>query len=351
MKTSCDGVNVVIRGTGKALPRLRFTTEEVWAWHQKRDPAWLREKFQIDARHARYDYRNDRLDDIDEDDLSHEASVAALADARVGIEDVQFIIHASITPSHAGLPDPSCVLHRRLGARSDTGAMMLLTACAGTLNALMLASSLIRSGQARNVLVCASSTYTSFNKRELIEKNWLHSVIFGDGAAALVVSAEEADATATPRGFSRFFMGADNHNDIGMKKFGGSKNVIGPENVGDALTDFYNLDLRKVPENLHAKFTHVYRGMLERHALRGEDIDWVLFNMSNAPAQRGWLRAMDIPESKSFFNIEKYGNCIAASLGLVLDDFVRSGRPQPGDRALVMSIGSGLQFGGALYDF
>lgn len=60
---------------------------------------------------------------------------------------------------------------------------------------------------------------------------------------------------------------------------------------------------------------------------------------------------MGIPESRSYFNIERYGNCIAASLGLVLDDFMHSGRPQPGDLGIVMSIGSGLQCGGALYQF
>lgn len=108
--------NVVIRGTGKALPRNCFTTEEVWAWHKKKDPAWLRERFGIDTRYTRFNYRTGELDDFDEDDLAHEAAVAALTDAGVHIEEVQAIIQTSITPSHNGLPDPACVLHRRLGA-------------------------------------------------------------------------------------------------------------------------------------------------------------------------------------------------------------------------------------------
>ncbi|PCC72945.1 3-Oxoacyl-[acyl-carrier-protein (ACP)] synthase III C terminal [Nannocystis exedens] len=60
--------------------------------------------------------------------------------------------------------------------------------------------------------------------------------------------------------------------------------------------------------------------MLARHELSGDPLDWVLFNMSNGPAQRAWLAKTGIPESRSFFNIERYGNCIAASLGRVLDD-------------------------------
>lgn len=339
--------SVVIRGTGKALPRNCFTTEDVWSWHRKRDPAWLRDRFGIDTRYTRFDYRTGQLDEQDEDDLAHAAAVAALGDAGLHIEEVQAILTTSITPSHPGLPDPACVLHRRLGASRDTLALMVLSACAGTLNGLMLATSLVRSGQAKNVLVCASSTYSSFNRPELIDSNWLHSVIFGDAAAAIVVSAAEGE----PRGFSDFYMGADNHNDIGVKKYGGSKHVVGPGNLGEALGDFYNLDLRKVPENLHCKFTCVYERVLARHGLTGDDLDWVLFNMSNGPAQRAWLRARDIPEEKSYFNIERYGNCIAASLGLVLDDFLRSRRPRPGDLGILMSIGSGLQFGGALYRF
>jgi len=348
--TSGNSQRVVIRGTGKALPPLCFTTEEVWAWHKKKDPIWLRHRFGIDTRYARYDYKNARLDNIDEDDLAYQASTAALENANVSIGAIQYILQASITPSHAGLPDPACVLHRRLGAGPHTSAMMLLSSCAGTLNGLMLASSLIRAGQAQNVLVCGSSTYTSFNRKELIDKNWLHSVIFGDAAAAVVVSAEH-NMDAKCRGFSDFYMGADHDNDIGGKKFGGSKNIIDRDNIEEALDDFFNLDLRKVPENLQAKFTHVYREVMARQGLRDADVDWVLFNQSNAPAQKQWLQTMHIPESKWFFNIEKYGNCIAASLGLVLDEFIRSGKPKSGDRALVMSIGSGLQYGGAIYQF
>jgi 3-oxoacyl-[acyl-carrier-protein] synthase-3 len=341
---------VVIRGTGKALPPLCFKMEDIWAWHQKKDVAWLNDRFGIDTRYARYDYKNDRLDDIDEDDLSEQAARAALKDAKLDISDVQYIIQASITPSHAGLPDPACILHRRLGASQHTGALMVMSSCAGTLNGLMLASALIRSGQAKNVLVVGSSTYTSYNRPELREENWMHSVIFGDAAAAMIVSADEGEG-GEPRGFSDFYMGADPHNDIGEKKFGGSKNILTQENMAEALTDYFRLNLRKVPENLHNKFTHVYNQMKQRHGLKDGDLDFVLFNMSNGPAQRRWLETMQIPESKSFFNIEKYGNCIAASLGLVLDDFIHSGRPRPGDRALIMSIGSGLQFGGALYQF
>lgn len=345
-----DTKNVVIRGTGKALPPLCFKMEDVWAWHQKKDVAWLNDRFGIDTRYARYDYKNDRLDDIDEDDLAEQAARAALADAKLDIDDVQYIIQASITPSHPGLPDPSCILHRRLGAGPHCGALMVLSSCAGTLNGLMLASSLIRSGQARNVLVCGSSTYTSYNKPELREENWMHSVIFGDAAAAMIVSAAD-EAGSAQTGFSDFYMGADPMNDIGVKKFGGSKHILTEQNRAEAMLDHFRLDLRKVPENLHNKFTHIYQQMKQRHNLDDADLDWVLFNMSNGPAQRRWLQAMEIPESKSFFNIEKYGNCIAASLGLVLDDFLHSGRPQRGDRALIMSIGSGLQYGGALYQF
>lgn len=156
---------------------------------------------------------------------------------------------------------------------------MVMSACAGTLNGLMLASALIRSGQAKNVLVSASSTYSSFNRPELIDSNWMHSVIFGDAAAAVVVSASDD----RERGFSNFYMGADNHNDIGVKKFGGSKRPFGRTSVEEALLDFHDLDLRKVPDNLNNKFTCIYEKVLEQHGVRPEQLDWVLFNMSNAP--------------------------------------------------------------------
>ncbi|MCY1078423.1 3-oxoacyl-ACP synthase III family protein [Archangium lansingense] len=329
-----------------ALPPLAFTNEDICQWHGRRDPSWIYDTFGVRTRHTRYDYKKDRLDDIDEDDLTVEASRRALNDAGLDIRDIQVIIYVSFTPTHQGAPDGACTLHKRLGAPLHTMALSHMSACAGVINALMMGTALIRSGQARNVLICGASTLSSFCKPELKKRLWLQATIFGDGAAALVLSGEN---TAEPCGFSTFHMATEPHRDIAVKKFGGSKHVPTPENIAEVLEDYYVVDYRMVPGNLNATFTRLRGEILGPKG--SQDTNWTLFNMSNAQVQRRWLQGMEIPEEKSFFNMEHHGNCAAASLGLVLNDFLHSGLPKPGDTALILGVGSGLQSGGVIYRF
>jgi 3-oxoacyl-[acyl-carrier-protein] synthase-3 len=338
--------SVVIRGSGRALPPLAFTNEEICQWHGRRDPEWVYETFGVRSRHTRYDYRHDRLDDLDEDDLAFEASQKALKDAGMQISDIQVILLVTFTPTTMCTPDPACILHKRLGASANVMALTHVAACAGTLNAMMLATAMIRSGQARNILVCAASSMSSFCKPELKDRIWLQSTIFGDGAAALVLSAER---TAEPCGFSAFHLHTEPERDVVHKKFGGSKNVPTRENFAEVLEDHYVIDYRSVPNNLTQAFTRLRKEVLGAKEMTQSD--WVLFNMSNAQLQRRWLQSEGIPVEKSFFNMEHQGNCAAASLALVLHDFLHAGLHKSGDTALVLSVGTGLQSGGVLYRF
>jgi 3-oxoacyl-[acyl-carrier-protein] synthase III len=339
-------LSVVIRGSGRALPPLEFTNEDICQWHGRRDPAWVYETFGVRSRHTRYDYRHDRLDEIDEDDLAFEAAQRALKDAGMHISDVQVILLVTFTPSTQCTPDPACVLHKRLGAPINVLALTLIAGCAGTLNALMMASSLIRGGQARSVLVVASNTMSSYVRPDLKDRIWLQTTIFGDGAGALVLSGER---TPEPVGFSMFQMYTEPDRDVVHRKFGGSKHVPTPDNITEVLEDHLVIDYRNVPNNVNHAFTRLYKEVLAARELK--EADWVLFNMSNAQLQRRWLRSVEVPEKKSFFNMEHQGNCAAASLSLVLTDFLHAGLHKSGDVALVLSVGTGLQSGGAIYRF
>jgi 3-oxoacyl-[acyl-carrier-protein] synthase III len=106
-----------------------------------------------------------------------------------------------------------------------------------------------------------------------------------------------------------------------------------------------------VPENLKAGLTHLYGRAVPRDEKEDERPDWVLFNMSNARVQEEWLREQEIGIERSYFNQERVGNCGAASLGLVLGEFVEERRPAPGQLALLLSVGTGLQYAGVFYRF
>ena len=183
--------NIVIAGTGKALPPLMFTNEDMVAWHGHKDPDWIFEKIGVRSRHSFYDYFNNKTLGLDEDDLAVKASRDALADAGMTIKEIDAIFFTTSTPTHHLFPDSACTLHGNLGASMDTPAMTLSSGCCGTLNGFMMAISLIKAGQAKNVLVCGASSMTSFFQPHLKEKVWLHSCIFGDGVASIREAAKK----------------------------------------------------------------------------------------------------------------------------------------------------------------
>jgi 3-oxoacyl-[acyl-carrier-protein] synthase-3 len=280
--------------------------------------------------------------------LAAEASQRALDDAGLTIADIDAILFATISPTHNVFPDSACTLHSALGASRRTSALTLTTGCSGTLNALALANGLIASGQAAHVLVSSTSMMSSYFRPHLRDRTWLYASIFGDGASSIVVGPGGAPGE---RGFSAFLLGADQRHDVAKKRYGGARLPLEPEATEAALRDHLDIALREVPGNLEREFTYIYGALLDRHRLGPADVDWVLFNMSNGKVQREWVRQARIPADRCFFNIAELGNCGAASLGLAIHDFVRSGVWKAGDLALLMSTGTGLQFGGVLYRF
>lgn len=339
---------VTMCGFGEALPPRAYTNEEVFAWHGRKSADWIRTQIGNVQRHTLFDYRSGQLrEDLDEDDLALDASCQALDRASIDISEVDAIIFATISPTHNVFPDSACTLHRRLGASTRTFSLTITTGCAGTLNALVLASSLIEAGQARSVLVVSASAMSAYIRPHLKDRMWLYGSIFGDGVSAIVVGRD----TTMDRGFSPFFVGANPSRDVARMSFGGSKRPVQPGVFDEAMQDHATFDFRSVPENLHAGFTEVYSTLAERHPDLARETRWVLFNMSNSRVQKSWLETCGIPERSSFFNQERVANCGAASLGILLGEFVETKRPAPGTVALIMAIGTGLQFGGAFYRF
>jgi len=153
------------------------------------------------------------------------------------------------------------------------------------------------------------------------------------------------------RGFSSFFTGANPDQDVAEMRFGGTKRPLHSGNVVEALAGFVNFNFRAVPGNLKTGFTQLYGQSGTRDEKEHEQPDWVLFNMSNARVLEEWLREQRIGADRSYFNQERVGNCGAASLGLVLGEFVEERKPAPGQLALLLSVGTGLQYAGVFYRF
>jgi len=233
----------------------------------------------------------------------------------------------------------------------DTPALTHTSGCAGQLNCVMLAISMIKAGQAKNVLVAGTSAMTSYFRPHLKEKVWLHSCIFGDGAATMILSKRDEKKSRGKEGFGSFFLGSDSKLDVAFKKYGGSKSPPDPDNIHEVLNDYPVFDFRTVPSNINLKLDYVYKNLMSMTNLSPAKIDWILLNQANAVHQRNWIINTGFPPEKAYSNFEDHGNCAAASLGMAISDFIHSGKPQKGQLALVMALGTGLQYGGALYRF
>jgi len=342
--------DIVIAGSGISLPPLSFTNEDLVAWHGHKDPDWIYERIGVKSRHSLYDYTNSKPCEVDEDDLALESCNDALKDAGMTITDIDTIFFTSSTPTHNLFPDPACALHGRLGASIDTPAITLTAGCCGTLNGIMLALSMIQAGQARNVLVSAASSMSSYFRPHLKEKVWLHSCIFGDGACLVVISKRE-EKSEEKEGFGSFFLGSDSSIDVAKKHYGGSKRPPEPDNIEEVLNDYPVFDFRQVPANINLKLDYVYKNLMSMSDLNPSKIDWILLNQANAVHQRQWIINTGFRPEKAYSNFETQGNCAAASLAMTLHDFIHTQKPKKGELALVMALGTGLQYGGALYRF
>jgi len=339
--------SVRIIASANAVPPLKICNDSLFAWHGKKDPTWFVERFGIRSRYSCFDYINGVSTGVTQEDLLVQASREALANAGCSIEDIDLIIVATDTPSHIAHPDDACQLHKSLGAKDTTFAFTTLSGCFATILGLMLAVQHLRASGARRAMVCSATTASSSTFRRPKETAWLPISIFGDAATCTIVEA----ASTIDGGFSSFYVEAKPHNDVIYRKFGGSKCPIDETNVNEHMGIVADFRFELVPTNLQRELTHSLNVLLTRENLALEDVDWVLFNMSNGVVQMKWLDFMGIDPEKTLFNIAEYGNCGSASFGMVLADFMRERKPKKGDRAALISVGTGLQYGGVIYTF
>lgn len=339
--SSVSPPSVILSGSGICLPKNAFSNEDIFRWHQRKSPQWMAETFGIQTRYAVFNYHTGQLGEEDDNDLAIGAAQRALLAAGLDIQDIDAILLSTATPAHVIAPDNACYIHHRLGARPDAPALVHIAGCAAIMNVMMLAASMIRSGQARHVLVTASNTMSAFLRNDLADKTWLQATIFGDAGAAFILSASE-----TPNvGFSDFYMGTDHTRDVLYRRFGGTKHPATPDNLEAIRDDIYVFDYRRVPDNLRYVFHMLYARDHSSH----DPLNWVLFNMSNAAIQRAWAHSVGLSDEQCVYNMERYGNCAAASLALVLHEWLTERKPTSGQTALMMVVGTGLQFGSVLY--
>lgn len=322
---------VAVTGVGAFAPERRVHNDELARLVDTSDE-WI-------FSHTGIRYRHIAGDDLAASDLAVPAAEQALRRAGVSPDDIDLLLVATSTPDYPGLPSTACVLQEKLKI-SGAGAMDLVAACSGFIYGLETARTFVAAGAARHVLVVGTEIYSRI-------VNWEDrgsSVLFGDGAGAVVVSAcAEGENRIAPAILGSRGSGAESL----CRLHGGTRHPYVP-GVTPPEALLLQMDGKKVYTFAVAVIVQVIQDLLEQNGLVFSDLAYVVPHQANtriiaAAAKRGgW------DPDRFYMNIEEYANTSAASIPLALEEMDRKGLLAPGDRVLCVGFGSGLTYGGTL---
>jgi len=310
----------VILGAGSALPRRRVTNAELAETVDTSD-AWIVERTGIRSRYVAGEGETTAT-------LAAGAARKALESAGVDATDIDLIVLATATPDQT-FPASATLVQTALGI-DDCIAFDVAAVCTGFLYALSVADSMLRSGGAAKALVIGAETFS----RILDWEDRATCVLFGDGAGALVLSAEEGES-----GILSTKLHADGrHNDLLFVDGG-------PSTTG--TVGKLRMKGREVFRHAVVNLASVMSEVLEGAGLNSEDVDWVVPHQANARILEATARKLGLPAEKVVVTVDRHANTSAASVPLAFDTAVKDGRIKRGDVIVLEAMGGGFTWGAA----
>ncbi|QWT45687.1 beta-ketoacyl-ACP synthase III [Azospira inquinata] len=315
-----------ITGVGSYLPDRVVTNDDLVAQGVDTSDEWVATRTGIRSRHFAEAGQTSS-------DLAFHAANRALAQAGVEAGDLDLIIVATSTPDFI-FPSTACLLQGRLGNKGAT-AFDLQAVCCGFVYALGVAEKFIRSGSHKRALVVGAEVFS----RILDWQDRATCVLFGDGAGAVVVEASE-----TP-GILATTMHADGSM-AGMLSVPGQ--VSGGQVIGDP---FLRMDGQAVFKFAVRILAEVSGETCAAAGVAPESVDWLIPHQANIRIIESTAKKMGLPMERVIVTVDHHGNTSAASVPLALDEAMRSGRIQPGQKVLLEGVGGGFTWGAALVQF
>lgn len=318
-----------IIGTGRSLPEKVLTNADFERMVETSDE-WITERTGIKERRI-------ASDDEALSDFAIPAAEQALEMAGVAGKDVDLVIVATVTPD-TSFPATSTQVQQAIGADS-AAAFDLSAACTGFVYGLAVAKSMVESGAIETAVVVGGevlSKIVDYSERST-------SVLFGDGAGAVVVQAREGE-----EGLLSVAMHSDGSlGHLIDRPVGGSRR---PLKSLDSGTDLGYIQMRgnetfRVAVRSLADVSHE---VLDSCGLEPSQVDWFIPHQANLRIIDAVGKRLAIPEGRTYVNVERYGNTSAASIPIALDELNRSGQIEPGHLVLLSAFGSGLTWGASL---
>jgi len=315
----------VVLGVGAYLPARVMSNDELSRSLDTSDE-WIRERTGIGQRHLAADGELTS-------DLAVAASREALARAGIGPADLDLILVATSTPDHT-FPATATAVQAKLGAPAII-AFDLQAVCAGFAYALATADNFLRVGQARTALVVGAETFS----RLLDWSDRGTCVLFGDGAGAVVLRAEQQPSGRPHRGVLATHLAADGRHYRDLYVDGGPSTS---GTVGHVRMNGREVFRCAVGELADAALT-----VIDQAGLAPGDIDWLVPHQANRRIIDAVGRRLQLPADKVVMTVEHHANTSAASIPLALSVAVDDGRIRPGDLVVTTAMGGGFAWGAA----
>lgn len=327
-----QNVGVAIIGSGSAVPATSIHNEELTAVVETSDE-WIASRTGIRQRRLALPTESLTV-------LATAASNQAIASAGITPAEIDLILLATSTPDD--LFGTACKIQAELGAINAV-AFDLTAACSGFVFGLVTAAQYIRTGAYQNVLLIGADILS----RWLDWQDRRTCVLFGDGAGAVVLQANQSDRLL---GFALKSDGTQNHY-LNLAYQPSPQELIPGISVTQGTYHPVTMNGKEVYRFAVTKVPEIIDKALFQAKLTVDQIDWLILHQANQRILDAVAQRLNIPEHKVISNLANYGNTSAASIPLALDEAVKEGKIQPDDIIAASGFGAGLTWGAAIFQW
>jgi len=266
-------------------------------------------------------------------------------------EKIDFLLLCTQSPDYF-LPTTACIVQDMLGLPTSCGAFDFNLGCSGFVYGLAIAKGLIAGGMAKNVLLLTVETYTKY----IHPKDKSVRTIFGDGAAATLITHEEGD----PCKIGKFVFGTDGKGASNLIVPAGAMAMPRSDETAEETVDeqgnvrslnnlymngpeIFNFTLDIVPDTV--------KSLLARAKLSMDDIDLFVFHQANKFMLDSLRDKIGIPDEKFYLNMEDKGNTVSATIPIAMKDALDEGRIRRGDKLMLVGFGVGYSWAGCIVEW
>jgi len=322
-------VRSVFLGSGSYLPA-RCVSNDMLAQEVDTSDEWIVARTGIRQRHiaAEGEFTSH---------LAEHAARRALEDAAISIQDIDLILLATTTPDDT-FPATATKVQHALGMRHGM-AFDIQAVCSGFVYALSVADAMLRSGQAKRCIVIGAETFT----RILDWQDRATCVLFGDGAGAVVLEAQDVAGDLKPSegpGILANDLRSDGaHHDL-LYVDGGVSTT--------GTTGHVRMRGKDVFKHAVVNLAGVMRSVLDKAGLQSSDVDWVVPHQANARILDATARKLNLSPEKVVVTVDQHANTSAASVPLAFDTARKDGRIKSSDVVLFEAMGGGFAWGASV---